>query len=106
LTSFIDAVDLEYVLGDIQTDRDNLHLDDSPHGDSSTTITLQGQIDADCLSFLRERRAASGIAEHQELGGLQRQPGLGGARRMVDTGKDRRPRATRRGPFKGYGYSQ
>src|SRR6516164_1912304 len=36
----IDAVDLEYVLGDIQTDRGNLHLDGSPHGDSSTTITL------------------------------------------------------------------
>jgi len=27
----IDAVDLEYVLGDIQTDRGNLHLDGSPH---------------------------------------------------------------------------
>ena len=27
----IDAVDLEHVLGDIQTDRGNLHLDGSPH---------------------------------------------------------------------------
>jgi hypothetical protein len=27
----IDAVDLEYVLGDIQTDGGNLHLDGSPH---------------------------------------------------------------------------
>jgi hypothetical protein len=27
----IDAVKLEYVFGDIQTDRGNLHLDGSPH---------------------------------------------------------------------------
>jgi len=27
----VDAVNLEYVLGDIQTDRGNLHVDGSPH---------------------------------------------------------------------------
>src|SRR5215471_21608878 len=27
----VDAVDLKHVLGDIQTDRGNLHLDGSPH---------------------------------------------------------------------------
>ena len=35
----VDAVDLKHVLGDIQTDRGNLHLDGSPHV-IRTTITL------------------------------------------------------------------
>jgi hypothetical protein len=36
----IDAVNLEYILGDIQTDRGNLHVDGSPHVIRLTTITL------------------------------------------------------------------
>src|SRR5271169_719407 len=35
----VDAVNLKHVLGDIQTDRGNLHLDGSPHV-IRTTITL------------------------------------------------------------------
>ena len=36
----VDAVDLEHVLGKIQTNRGNLHVDDSPHVIRLTTITL------------------------------------------------------------------
>jgi len=36
----INAVNLEYVLGDIQTDRANLHVDGSPHVIRLTTIIL------------------------------------------------------------------
>src|SRR5262245_1742953 len=39
LLSCIDAMNLEYLLGDIQTDRGNLHVDGSL-GDSVATITL------------------------------------------------------------------
>jgi len=36
----INAVNLKYVLGDIQTDRANLHVDGSPHVIRLTTIIL------------------------------------------------------------------
>src|ERR1022692_4543376 len=40
LLSRVDAVNLEHVLGDIQTDRGNMHVDGSPHVNRLTTITL------------------------------------------------------------------